>query len=283
MSDSSRSRGTLNPYTPNPSNTVPRSGWDPRPEWDGRDFRQGFKDYLRYDTFDNSKKAFADQWINSQNWKDWNGGWYQQLGMDFGSAWSAYQVESDTNAAREQYRKLSDINSDYNKGIFNRISRINQPDGYQNSLLFRSMGLGAKSSSFLGSMSFNDLNAKAKENTYNQFEQSFENAQKNAMGYLDLASGKELSLLKIMNDQNLGLQQLKQQKEIEEAQRKSQLANSIIKTVIGGAATVLGGPLGAALFLGSTAASSLGNGGNFNYDKNPNYDYDNYTPQFSKA
>ena len=51
----------------------------------------------------------------------------------------------------------------------------------------------------------------------------------------------------------------------------------------GGAATVLGGPLGAALFLGSTAASSLGNGGNFNYDKNPNYDYDNYTPQFSKA
>lgn len=241
MSDLSRIVNTLNPF-----NTSHKS------EWDGRDFRQGFKDYLGYNSFDADKKAFADQWIDGQNWKQWNGGWFPQLNSDFNSAWSSHQIESDTNAARGQYQKLSDINSDYNKGMFSRISRINQPDGYQNSLLFRSMGLGAKSSSFLGSMAFNDLNAKAKENTYNQFQQSYESAQKEAMGYLDLASGKELSLLKIMSDQNLGLQQLKQQKEIEDAQRRAQLTSSIINTVLGGAATVLGGPLGASLLKTST-------------------------------
>ena len=199
-----------------------------------------FRSTIGYETLSPSERQFADSWIgNNIDQRAYNPGWNKEYGGEFQSALSTWRTRQDTDRARARYGELTNPNSTYNQNRYSRLERMNRPDSYQDTMLYHAMGLGAESSAFLGSQAFNERQVKARSATYNQFQESMERTEQAALGYLDLASGKETALLKIMSDENLAYAQLKQQREIEEKRRKSQLWNSVAKTVLGVGATLL--------------------------------------------
>lgn len=205
--------------------------------------RSNWRADIGYDGYSEEEKAFAEQYLGGI---DFGSNKYDKEAQlrEWNSKLATRRASEDYKSARETYGKLIDPNSDYNKTNFNRIERMNKPDSYQGGLLYNAMGLGSKSSSFLAQMGLNQQMGKARETSYDQFSQSMERQQQSALGYLDLASGRNQSLLKIMSDERSNIAALKQQKDLENEQRKAQFENSIYKTVIGAGAYAINPALG---------------------------------------
>lgn len=225
--------------------------------------KQRFGAHIGIDKLQGAEKQFAQDYIDKNVTADWNPGWFPEMGGKFNEALSAYRNESDINKARGRFDEITNVNSKYNQDMYNRLDRMNKPDNYEGSLLNRAMGLGEKSSSFLAQKGFEQQKGKANETTYNEFSDLKQKSEGQALSYLDLASGRESSLLKIMSDTRIQESQLKQQKDIEDQQRKSQLYNSIIKTVIGGAISLVPGGQVAGMGIMSSGINAWG-GGNSN-------------------
>jgi len=230
--------------------------------------KQRFSEYIDLSQYSGDERKFAEEYVGKKVTSEWNPGWFESQGVEFEKAMSKYRLNKDTNRARDRFEEITDTNSKYNQDIYNRLDRMNTPDNYEGSLLNRAMGLGAKSSAFLAKKGYEQQEAKGKENTYNQFSDLKTRSEGTALGYLDLASGKESFLTKLMSDESMQLKALSQQKSIEESQRKSQFYNSIIKTVLGGGiALATGGVGGKSLFVDgmkdiydySSEPTSLGN------------------------
>lgn len=157
---------------------------------------------------------------------------------------SKYRSRQDIAKARERYGELTDDNSTYNKNMYKRISRMYQPDGYENTMLYAAMGLGSKSSAYLGQKATQQLERQGQDKTEQAYQGARERAESAAAGYLDLASGREQSLLKIMSDQRIQEVQLRQQKELEDQQREDQMFSSYMNTGLGLAAMFVPGGQG---------------------------------------
>lgn len=229
----------------------------------------GFKTHIGYDSLSAEDKGIADKFLAQQDFTQFNPGWFQEYGQKFDEYLSRTRTQQNIEMANKRFKDLTDPNSEYNKEMFNRISRINQPDDYQSSLLYRAMGLGEKSSSFLAESGNKQLQAKANETTYNEFDAAVKGAEASAQGYLGQAESGNLSLLKIMSDQRMQEAQLKQQRELEDSQRKSQLWNSIAKTAIGVGTTLLAPYLLPAIAGSTVADYSFSQGG---INRMQNYD-----------
>lgn len=219
---------------------------------------------IGYDNLTGADRAYADEYLKYHeslpDVASWSDDWINEIAGKFGESASANRLKQDTNRARERYGELTNINSEYNQGVYNRIKRLNAPDTYQDSLLYRAMGLSADSSANLAQNAQRHLERKASDRSYSQFQETRERAEGAAQGYLELASGKEASLLQIMTNTRLQEQQLEQQAELAERERTSQLWNSIAKTVIGGGISLL------APYLAPVAAGANAMDYMFSYD-----------------
>lgn len=202
---------------------APRRDRDPNAE------RAGFQQYIGYDKLSAEDREFADQWLGGQDFGYWNSGWYDSQSKLFQEQLSRYRNERDINKARDRYEELTDPNSTYNQNMYNRISRMYSPKTNVNEMLAAALGMGGKSSGFLANALYNQADVKAKESTYNAFQSSYERAESQAQGYLDLATGREQSLLKIMSDQRLTERQMEEARKQAEREERMSLFNTLLK------------------------------------------------------
>lgn len=157
---------------------------------------------------------------------------------------SKYRSKQDISKARGRYDELTNLGSEYNKSMYSRLSRLYKPDSYENTMLYAAMGLGSKSSAYLGQKATQQLERQGQDKTESAFLDARTRAESQAAGYLDMASGREQSLLKIMSDQRIQEEQLRQQKELEDKQRESQFTSSLINTGLGIGAMFIPGAQG---------------------------------------